>query len=97
MFPFLFLLVAESLSRLISSTKFVGVVKGIQLVEKILFTHLLFIDDVLLFGDGIVRGWWAFKEILETFCLKIGMEINANKSLILCNELPNEVEVESCQ
>jgi hypothetical protein len=53
---------------------------------------LLFIDGVILFGDGQVREWRYYKHILENFCLATGMEINDNKSLILCNELSPKVE-----
>jgi hypothetical protein len=74
------------------STRLEGSVKGIMVAEATKLTHMLFVDDVLLFGDGTIREWRSYKHILETFCLATGMEINDNKSLILCNELFPEVE-----
>jgi hypothetical protein len=76
MSPFLFLLIAKGLSRMISTTKRLGALKGIQVVENIKLSHLLFVDDILVFEYGLVRKWKAFKEILATFCLAIGMEVN---------------------
>jgi hypothetical protein len=94
--PFLFLLIVESLSRLLNFVRHEGSIKGILVVEVTKITHFLFVDGVLLFGDGSVREWRTYKHILETFCLATGMEISSNKSLILCNELSPEVEAQIC-
>jgi len=39
-------------------------------------SHLLFVDDILLFGEGSVREWRYFKGIIYTLCLATGMEVN---------------------
>jgi hypothetical protein len=48
---------------------------------------------MILFGEGFIREWCFIKHILDLFCLVIGMDINTEKSLILCNCLYLEVEV----
>lgn len=59
--PFLFLIIAESLSRLINSAKLEGSVKGIMVAKATNLTHMLFVDNVLLFGDSTVREWRSYK------------------------------------
>jgi hypothetical protein len=46
--PYLFLLVAEGLSRAIQEAKRNKVIKGIRIGGEEHLTHLLFVDDVLL-------------------------------------------------
>ena len=53
--PLLFLLVIEGLSRLISASKDEGKIKGIKLSSSIVITHLLYVKDVVLFGNGYVE------------------------------------------
>ena len=53
--PLLFLLVIEGLSRLIFATKDEGKIKGIKLSSSIVITHLLYVEDVVLFGNGYVE------------------------------------------
>jgi hypothetical protein len=45
-------------------------------------THLLFVDDVLLFYFGLEREGQCFKNILQICNKAIGMEINENKSTV---------------
>jgi hypothetical protein len=54
--PFLFLLVAEGLSKLICNTRRSGELKGLKVSPSEVLSHLLFIDDVLLFGVRILPG-----------------------------------------
>jgi hypothetical protein len=85
--PFPFLLVAEGLNRLIAKAKQNGFFRGIQVTKSIEVTHLLFVDDILLFGRGNLREQSYLKTILDLFCKATGMEINMNKSCILANGL----------
>jgi hypothetical protein len=50
MSPFLFLLMVEGLNRMVSRAKQEGIVKGIKIGNSISLSHLLFVDDVILFG-----------------------------------------------
>ena len=85
--PLLFILVIEGLSLLIEDAKRNGKIKGIKISHLLSLSHLLFVDDVILFGLGSVEEWVAFKTILDIFCEASGMSINANKSCFLQNNL----------
>jgi len=50
--PLLFLLVAEGLSQLIQKAKREGKVKGIEAAVNMNISHLLFVDDILVFTNG---------------------------------------------
>ena len=81
--PLIFILVIEGLSLLIADAKHNGLIKGIKISNDLTITHLLFVDDVILFGMGTFEDWIAFKVILETFCEASGMKINMDKSCFL--------------
>ena len=83
----LFILVIEGLSLLIEDAKRNGKVKGIKISSHLFLTHLLFVDDVILFGCGTYEEWIAFKVLLDTFCEASGMCINLEKSCFLHNDL----------
>ena len=68
---------------MIADAKQNGLIKGIQISNDLVITHLLFVDDVLLFGMGTVADWIAFKVILDSFCEASGMNINMDKSCFL--------------
>jgi hypothetical protein len=87
MSPFLFLLITEGLSRAVKEFKREGAIKRIKVGRSLSLSHLLFVDDVILFGLGIVREAEKYKKILDLYCRARGMEINAHKSTILFNEL----------
>ena len=70
----------EGLSLMIADAKQNGLIKGIKISNDLIITHLLFVDDVILFGMGTVADWIAFKVILDTFCAASGMNINMDKS-----------------
>lgn len=57
-----------------------GNVKGIKVSAHHYITHLLFIDDVLLFGIGHIDEWMYYKSIIDLFCLATGMSIGYPKS-----------------
>ena len=62
---------------------FAGNIQGIN-IEKILrITHLLFVDDVVIFGKGVVEEWVVYKELLELFCNASRMEVSESKSVFL--------------
>ena len=65
--PLLFLLIIEGLNLLIKDAHRNGLIKGINISSSLSLTHLLFIDDVVLFGVGTVEEWKAFDEILAVF------------------------------
>jgi hypothetical protein len=66
--PLLFLLIVEGLSRLIKEAIENGSFKGICIGPTCNITHLLFVDDILIFCEGTRRIVEKFKNILELFC-----------------------------
>ena len=85
--PLLFILVIEGLSLLIKDAQKNGKITGIKISSQLSFTHLLFVDDVILFGTSTFEEWVAFKVILDTFCTASGMSINMDKSCFLFNNV----------
>ena len=76
---------------MIEEAKRKGKIKGIKISARLFLTHLLFVDDVILFGFGSLEEWRAFKDILDTFCEASGMSININKSSFLHNDLGEDI------
>ena len=92
--PLLFLLVAEGLSRAIRAAKVEGRFAGIQIASHLNVTHLLFVDDVLIFCSGCRGDTRALQEILALFTKATGMEINFGKSSLTIHLLRLEEEAE---
>ena len=88
--PLLFLLVAEGLSRALQEAKRQGSLKGIQVAPNFFITHLLFVDDVLIFCSRSVRDAITIGESLDLFSKATGMEVNAGKSSITTHFLRDE-------
>ena len=61
--------------------------QGNQVSASLTLTHLIFVDDVVLFGLGTFEEWVAFDVILETLCCASGMCISIDKSGFLFNEM----------
>ena len=76
---------------LLKDAKAGGKIRGIKISASLSLTHLLFIDDVVLFGLGTLEEWPYFEVILETFCSTSGMRISMDKSGFLFNELEEGV------
>ena len=94
MSPLLFLLVAEGLSRAIRVAKAEGHFTGIQIAPNLNITHLLFVDDVLIFCSGTRGESRLLQEILELFSKATGMEINNDKSSLTTHMLRPEEEAD---
>ena len=90
--PILFLLVAEGLSRALRASRDEGRFSGIQIAPNLNITHLLFVDDVLIFCLGTKGDSRALQEILELFTKATGMEINSGKSSLTTHLLRPEEE-----
>ena len=48
-------------------------------------------DDVLLFGIGIVGEWKDFKEALDLFCYATGMVVSIKKSSFLFQNVEPDI------
>eukprot|EP00253_Pinus_taeda_P029832 PITA_29832 len=80
--PLLFLIIMDGLSRLITSTKRDDDLCGLKISDDWFLTHLLFVDDVIIFLDGIIRDSRTFSKILTLFSSATGMLANNSKSTI---------------
>ena len=74
--PLLFILVIESLSRIIMDAQQKGLIKGFQYAPDLTITHLLFVDDVILIGISTIGEWSAYKYALDLFCLALGHRVS---------------------
>ena len=50
--PFLFLIIEDALSRIIQHAKREGSFKGIRINNTVELSHILFVDDVVMLGEG---------------------------------------------
>ena len=68
-----------------------GVIRGIKSSSTLALTHLLFVDDVILLGTGTLLEWMAFDAILSTFWKASGMCISMEKSILLFDNVDNDI------
>jgi len=64
-----------------------GTIKGLEVVVSLFITHLLFVDDILLFSNGSLVEFKKIKEILELFMKATGMQVNYRKSQLIMEGL----------
>lgn len=81
--PLLFLIVMDGLSCLIESAKRNGDLCGLEITDDYFLTHLLFVDDVMIFLDGSIRDSRSFSNIISLFSSATGMLANHSKSSII--------------
>ncbi|XP_060968749.1 uncharacterized protein LOC115710856 [Cannabis sativa] len=81
--PSLFILAAETLSRLLFSKEKVGLLKGFKLSRRgSAITHLMFVDDIILFGQVTIKEARSFLDCLNMYCNWSGQAVNGLKSSI---------------
>eukprot|EP00253_Pinus_taeda_P015594 PITA_15594 len=85
--PLLFLLVAEGLSQLILKARREGKVRGIEVAVNLSISHLLFVDDILVFTNGTPNEIAELSSIFELFMKATGMLINSRKSQLIVEGL----------
>ncbi|GKV41384.1 hypothetical protein SLEP1_g48927 [Rubroshorea leprosula] len=89
--PFLFLIVAEGLNGIISSTVSLGMISGIEIGQcGMSVTHLQFADDTIVFGNASEENIWAVKSIMRIFEMVSGLKINFGKSMLMGINVPEE-------
>ena len=89
-FLFFFFFSFSFFSRLISEAKLKGNFSGMKVAAQILITHLIFVDDVIIFGKISVEEWKFLHKILGFFCSASGMEVNPEKSIFFYSILSND-------
>ena len=61
-----------------------------KIYSQISITHILFIDDVIICGDGKYSEWRSYNSILRLFNKTTGMQINILKFVVLENNLSQD-------
>ncbi|XP_060969677.1 uncharacterized protein LOC133036919 [Cannabis sativa] len=81
--PSLFIIAAETLSRLLFEKEKLGLLKGFKMARNgTAINHLMFADDIVLFGEASIREAKVFLECLQTYCNWSGQSVSAQKSAI---------------
>ena len=68
-----------------------GRIIGIHLTSNMSITHILFVDDVVLFGHGTYEEWINFRHVIDLFTTASGMAISMEKYYFLINNVSNDV------
>ena len=79
------------MSLLINEAKILGKINGISFSTTLVITHLLFVDDVAIFGLGILEEWACFRGILDILTTASCMVISVDKSSFLYNNISSIV------
>ena len=74
--PLLFLLAAEGLIQMILDARRRGDIKGIEVAVNLNITHLLFIDEILVFSNGSRFDIRLIKHNLDLFLKVTVLSIN---------------------
>eukprot|EP00253_Pinus_taeda_P017122 PITA_17122 len=81
--PFLYILMADSLSRKLTQEQQSGTIPGIRIVQGVSpVNHALFADDSPLLGGAFMRIAKSFKAILQKYCSVTGPLISERKSAV---------------
>ncbi|XP_057860497.1 uncharacterized protein LOC131069160 [Cryptomeria japonica] len=90
--PFLFILLAEALSRAISNATSSGLWSGIR-VDGLPSSqsHCLFANDPLLFGVASLREARVIKKIISDYAAFSGQKVNNQKSKVFFVNAPSQV------
>jgi hypothetical protein len=88
----LFLLVVESLRRLLKKDVEEGSFHALKVVAETIISHLFFVDDVLILGIGKFDDWMEFQTIFTSFCLASRMDVNFQKSCCLAQNIAPSLE-----
>ena len=83
--PFIFVLAAEALSRTIHNAKENEMIKGIKVSSTEEFTHTLFVDDFLVFGEGTIRNIEDFSSLIDKCKNSTAMVVNMENSNLIHN------------
>jgi hypothetical protein len=82
LFPLLFILVMEGLSRLLKHSLEEGLITGNRVSRLTKILHLLFVDDVLILSKASLIEWRVIDSIISHFCKASGLSVNINKSTV---------------
>lgn len=79
--PLLFALVEDTLSRSITKLRVDGILKPMVSYRRVPGpSHLFFIDDIMAFAKGEIRGLQRLAQLLKTYNTASGQIMNKDKS-----------------
>jgi hypothetical protein len=82
--PFVFLVIAKALRRLINRACHSGKLKGLKVEYSLEYlSHLLSMDDILCFVQGSSQNFLSLKSILDLLCRATGTLVNYLKSCVI--------------
>ncbi|KAL0447658.1 UNVERIFIED_CONTAM: putative mitochondrial protein [Sesamum latifolium] len=82
--PYLFLLCAEVLSGMLCRAEHMGLIQGVAVSRSApRVSHLLFVDDTLIFCSATTEAMTCIQQILLDFERALGLKINSHKSAIV--------------
>lgn len=67
-----------------------GVLTCIEVAVNLLVTHLLFVDDILLFSNGSLEDCRCLKDLLDLFLKATSLCINGQKSSMTTSGLSRD-------
>jgi hypothetical protein len=82
----------RSINSAIKLAKRISNLRGIKRGRSMYLSHMLFVDDVLLFSDSYNRDAILFKEILDLCSKASRIEINFQNSSITYNNISEDQE-----
>ncbi|KAM1965619.1 hypothetical protein ACFX15_045929 [Malus domestica] len=81
--PYLFLIISEVLSLLISKAVQQGFLEGLKIsASGPVLSHLLFADDTLIFLMATKQNCRNLSSLLQVFCRASGQQVSLQKSVI---------------
>ena len=66
-------------------------IKGIKVSNSEKVTHTLFVDDVLVFGEGTIKNLEAFVSLIDKYKRATGMVVNMEKYNLFHNEFLDDM------
>ena len=89
--PFIFILVADALRKLILKARTEGRIIGVKVSGSEEVTHTLLVDDDLLFGIGQEENLKEYATLTKKYMKATGMVIIIEKSVLAHNEFLDEL------
>jgi len=83
LFPFLYILMADSLSRKLTAENLNWTLPGIRKITRTtLINHSLFVDDSILMGGASIKIARAFNGVIQSFYRVFEVVVNKRKSVV---------------
>ncbi|XP_074318562.1 uncharacterized protein LOC141655376 [Silene latifolia] len=95
--PLIFCICMEYLTRVMEYATGKWYFRYHPLCKSLKLTHLLFADDLLMFCKGDIKSIMLLLRALSTFSETSGLKVNASKSEVVFNGVPDEVRMDVVQ